>query len=264
MPTNSFFPLLKDTGHSCVFDFPDRALRPIPPPPNDPSGAPDGWVSPFPYNPTDDWDPTNPLDNGIPGSDITINRPAGVSYGNLIYFEVTTNNSYVSSSLSLVGGGSFGTDRLVNPGQNVYHYDPTGVPASRADVGGYGVYNAGISRFISEKLFTNIAHYNNHYGFFGDRTGGILCGYDPVVPGDTIITIKFWVYQHITTDPTVTFWDVTEDGSGSWILGHTGAVFAGIYSKTVPGPPASFTYSENIGFSYNFHYPAGNLTFFYA
>jgi len=57
----SFLPsivkLPKDTTHSCVFDWPDRPVRPTPP------------VGPpplYPYDPADDWDPNNPLDNGIP------------------------------------------------------------------------------------------------------------------------------------------------------------------------------------------------------
>jgi hypothetical protein len=55
----SLVPLPKDTGHSCVFDFPDRGSRPTPPP---------GPPPLYPYDPVDDWNPADPNDNGVPGS----------------------------------------------------------------------------------------------------------------------------------------------------------------------------------------------------
>lgn len=60
-------PLPKDTLHSCVFDWPDRALRPDAPPPS--GDTPDLWVQPYPYDPLDDWDSSDPTKNGVPGSD---------------------------------------------------------------------------------------------------------------------------------------------------------------------------------------------------
>jgi hypothetical protein len=44
---------IKDTSHSCIFDFPDNAVPPLPPPPT-PAGDPPNC---YPYCPSDDWPP---------------------------------------------------------------------------------------------------------------------------------------------------------------------------------------------------------------
>lgn len=81
MPFSLFTPLSKDTIHSCVFDWPDRASRPGLPP--------DSWIPPYPYDPADDWDPTNPLDNGVPGSDVPTPPPTTITGAGLkLYYNV--------------------------------------------------------------------------------------------------------------------------------------------------------------------------------
>lgn len=71
--SNPITPLPKDITHSCVFDWPDRASRPGPPPPS--------WVPPYPYGPSDDWNPNDPLDNGVPGSNPNPGPPSHVNVG---------------------------------------------------------------------------------------------------------------------------------------------------------------------------------------
>jgi hypothetical protein len=95
---NPLNPLPKDTQHSCVFDWPDRALRPDAPPPS--GDTPDLWVPPYPYGPNDDWDSTDPTKNGVPGSDPN----AGMETGFAGVREIEFNSAIPFSS---------GSDRML-------------------------------------------------------------------------------------------------------------------------------------------------------
>jgi len=62
MSRNDLIPAIKDTSHSCVFDFPDNPPDPIPPPPG--HGSPPGC---YPYCSIDDWPPPFPVPPPHPG-----------------------------------------------------------------------------------------------------------------------------------------------------------------------------------------------------
>jgi len=226
---NSIVPLKKDTTHSCVFDWPDRPIRPTPP------------VGPpplYPYDPLDDWDPTNPADNGQPGS--VIDHPASLPVGAMIYIRSHSDHASLSDANINIG---FQQDI----GAGTFQYNPS-APAFSADFG------AITDRTVPWKprCFANFNNFKAHWGMGVDLTGSYQLTYDPLVIGDTNIFTDFWIYELVT--------GVAEDAPNfDWIITHGGFTKGGTHNKLVRG----FPFSDSYGFSWFFQSLTQTFNFVY-
>jgi hypothetical protein len=234
---NPLTPLPKDTQHSCVFDYPDRALRPGLPP--------DSWVPPYPYGPGDDWDPTNPLDNGVPGSNPgPTDRPSSLSVGDLMYIKVTSDNASFGS-----GKTNVGFQQVVGAGGS-FTYNPSS-PANTARMGAIIYPNASAPFKNSNRAFVNFAKLRADFGMGLDLTGSIGIPYDQIVSGDSHFLLEFWIFEHVS--------NIVEDNV-NWVWNFTTSGFTKAATATIlyHGFPGA---SPGDAWIYSWFYNSGPQTF---
>lgn len=235
--SNPLTPLPKDIQHSCVFDWPDRALRPDAPPPS--GDTPDLWVSPYPYDPLDDWDPTNPLMNGVPGSGVADRPPGPYPLPNVLYAKINTDHASFSTNINI---GFWG-----NGAQSIgFQYSPIASGASSCYTGGAkAAPNTGEAR-----VFAEFANYQGAFGVHADCSGQVSCDYDHTVSGNTLLKMDFWIYEIVSS-----ITEATQD----WVFTHSGFTYAAHFEKSVRG----FPFSDVFILEFHYHDATRTITFNY-